>query len=74
MVEGLNPAHRHLRHTGPWDLSDTDDEGLFLFQSFATQKELRNIKTRNRDEVVKARDDGRRQASRAMAFATCSAG
>jgi DNA invertase Pin-like site-specific DNA recombinase len=45
-------------HTGVWDFSDQDQENEWLMKAWGSQMELRMTQKRNRDEAVRARENG----------------
>ncbi|NEB32755.1 recombinase family protein [Streptomyces sp. SID14446] len=55
-------------HTGPWDLNDANDENQFIAQAWGAQMELRATEGRNRDETIKARDQGRKRGKHAYGY------
>ncbi|MFF8898108.1 recombinase family protein [Streptomyces lydicus] len=55
-------------HDGPWDLSDPVDENRFTMEAWGAQMELRATQGRNRDETVKARDQGRKRGKHAYGY------
>ncbi|WP_432019888.1 recombinase family protein [Streptomyces sp. 1222.5] len=55
-------------HTGPWDLNDPNDENQFIAQAWGAQMELRATESRNRDETVKAREQGRKRGKHAYGY------
>jgi site-specific DNA recombinase len=55
-------------HEGPWDLDDTNDENAFTIAAFGAQIELRAIQKRNREDTVKARNDGRKKNQNAYGY------
>ncbi|MGH6657497.1 MAG: recombinase family protein [Actinocrinis sp.] len=55
-------------HDGPWNLDDTNDETMFMFQALGAQMELRAIQKRNRDETKRARDAGEPKQKNSYGF------
>ena len=55
-------------HDGPWDLNDTNDENAFTIAAFGAQIELRSIQKRNREDTVRARNDGRKKNKNAYGY------
>ncbi len=45
-------------HTGVWDFSDPNQENEWLIKAWGGQMELRAIQKRNRDETIRARENG----------------
>jgi DNA invertase Pin-like site-specific DNA recombinase len=45
-------------HAGAWDFSDPNQENEWLIKAWGSQMELRAIQKRNRDETVRARENG----------------
>lgn len=45
-------------HDGVWDFSDPNQENEWLIKAWGSQMELRAIQKRNRDETVRARENG----------------
>ena len=45
-------------HAGVWDFSDPNQENEWLVKAWGSQMELRAIQKRNRDETVRARENG----------------
>jgi site-specific DNA recombinase len=45
-------------HAGVWDFADPNQENEWLIKAWGSQMELRAIQKRNRDETVRARDNG----------------
>jgi site-specific DNA recombinase len=45
-------------HTGAWDFTDPNQENEWLIKAWGSQMELRAIQKRNRDETVRARENG----------------
>jgi len=45
-------------HAGVWDFTDPNQENEWLIKAWGSQMELRAIQKRNRDETVRARDNG----------------
>ncbi|MGW2108617.1 recombinase family protein [Streptomyces sp. NPDC001948] len=55
-------------HNGPWALNDPNDENQFIVQAWGAQMELRAAQGRNRDETVKAREQGRKRGKHAYGY------
>ncbi len=55
-------------HSGPWDLNDPTDENQFIAQAWGAQMELRATEGRNRDETVKAREQGRKRGKHSYGY------
>ncbi|KUF18884.1 recombinase family protein [Streptomyces silvensis] len=55
-------------HTGPWDLNDPNDENQFIAQAWGAHMELRATETRNRDETVKSREQGRKRGKHSYGY------
>ncbi|CCK32614.1 putative integrase [Streptomyces davaonensis JCM 4913] len=55
-------------HSGPWDLNDPADENQFIAQAWGAQMELRATEGRNRDETVKAREQGRKRGKHSYGY------
>lgn len=55
-------------HDGPWDLDDPVDENRFTMEAWGAQMELRATQSRNRDETVKARTQGRKRGKHAYGY------
>ncbi|MYW44927.1 recombinase family protein [Streptomyces sp. SID161] len=55
-------------HNGPWDLHDTNDENQFIAQAWGAHMELRATESRNRDETVKAREQGRKRGKHSYGY------
>ncbi|MFF9350531.1 recombinase family protein [Streptomyces sp. NPDC014734] len=55
-------------HSGPWDLNDVNDENQFIAQAWGAQMELRATEGRNRDETVKAREQGRKRGKHSYGY------
>ncbi|MBV9447649.1 MAG: recombinase family protein [Streptosporangiaceae bacterium] len=45
-------------HAGVWDFSDPNEENNWIAKAWGSQMELRAIQKRNRDETVRARENG----------------
>jgi DNA invertase Pin-like site-specific DNA recombinase len=45
-------------HSGVWDFTDPNQENEWLMKAWGGQMELRSIQKRNRDETVRARENG----------------
>jgi site-specific DNA recombinase len=45
-------------HAGVWDFTDPNQENEWLIKAWGSQMELRAIQKRNRDETVRARENG----------------
>ena len=45
-------------HDGVWDFSDPNQENEWLIKAWGGQMELRAIQKRNRDETIRARENG----------------
>ncbi|MFJ2212759.1 recombinase family protein [Streptomyces sp. NPDC101062] len=48
-------------HVGIWDLNDPGEESDLAIRALGAQMEHRNIRTRNRDETTRSRDQGRKR-------------
>ncbi|MER7812430.1 recombinase family protein [Streptomyces sp900116325] len=77
LVDCLNTGYRMrdkgkllvtFGHAGPWDLNDPVDENRFTMEAWSAQMELRATQGRNRDETVKARDQGRKRGKHAYGY------
>ncbi|WSB73858.1 recombinase family protein [Streptomyces decoyicus] len=55
-------------HDGPWDLNDPVDENRFTMEAWGAQMELRASQGRNRDETVKAREQGRKRGKHSYGY------
>lgn len=45
-------------HAGVWDFSDPNEENNWIAKAWGSQMELRAIQKRNRDETIRARENG----------------
>ncbi|MEV0443996.1 recombinase family protein [Streptomyces spectabilis] len=55
-------------HNDPWDLNDPNDENQFIAQAWGAHMELRATETRNRDETVKSRQQGRKRGKHSYGY------
>ncbi|MFF5858324.1 recombinase family protein [Streptomyces sp. NPDC012751] len=55
-------------HSGPWNLDDPADETQFIAQAWGAHLELRATESRNRDETVKAREQGRKRGKHSYGY------